>query len=100
VPVRPLPIASLWGFPPKPSPHLLLLVQLARHAIRAATAVSPFTRQVAAGRWLSTYFSKDHEWVSVDKDVATVGITTFAAKALGDVVYVGLPDVGAKFASG
>ena len=51
-------------------------------------------------RWMTTYYSKDHEWVSVEGDVATVGITTFAAKALGDVVYVGLPDVGDKFKSG
>ncbi|HYN69836.1 MAG TPA: glycine cleavage system protein GcvH [Candidatus Eisenbacteria bacterium] len=39
-------------------------------------------------------YTKDHEWVRVDGDRATVGITDFAAKALGDVVFVELPDVG------
>lgn len=37
-----------------------------------------------------------HQWVRVDGDVATVGITDFAQQQLGDVVYVELPDVGAE----
>jgi glycine cleavage system H protein len=40
-------------------------------------------------------FSKDHEWVRVEGTNATVGITDFAQDALGDVVFVSLPDVGA-----
>ena len=40
------------------------------------------------------HYSKDHEWVKVDGDVATVGITDYAQHALGDVVYVELPKVG------
>jgi glycine cleavage system H protein len=40
------------------------------------------------------HFSKDHEWVRLDGDVATVGITKFAADALGDVVFVETPDAG------
>ena len=39
-------------------------------------------------------FSKEHEWVRVDGDVATVGITDYAQGQLGDVVYVELPEVG------
>ena len=39
-------------------------------------------------------YTKDHEWVRVDGDVATVGITQYAAEQLGDVVFVELPDVG------
>ena len=39
-------------------------------------------------------FTKDHEWVSVDGDVATVGITAYAAEQLGDVVFVEVPEVG------
>jgi glycine cleavage system H protein len=39
-------------------------------------------------------FSKDHEWVQVDGDVGTVGITEYAQNALGDIVYVELPRVG------
>ena len=40
------------------------------------------------------YYTKDHEWVEVKGEVATVGITDFAQKQLGDVVYVELPQVG------
>ena len=39
-------------------------------------------------------FTKDHEWVAVEGDVATVGITAYAAEQLGDVVFVEVPDVG------
>ena len=45
-------------------------------------------------------FTKDHEWVAVEGDVATVGVTTFAAEQLGDVVYVDLPEVGRNVAKG
>jgi glycine cleavage system H protein len=41
-------------------------------------------------------FSREHEWVRVQGDVATVGITDFAAGQLGDVVFVELPEVGRK----
>jgi len=44
-------------------------------------------------------FSQDHEWLAVDGDTATVGITDYAQNALGDVVYVELPEVGARFAA-
>jgi glycine cleavage system H protein len=39
-------------------------------------------------------FTKDHEWIAVDGDVATVGITRYAQEQLGDVVYVELPEIG------
>ena len=39
-------------------------------------------------------FSKQHEWVSIEGDIATVGITTHAAEMLGDVVFVELPEKG------
>lgn len=45
---------------------------------------------------MTTKFSKDHEWVSVEGDVATVGITDHAQGALGDVVFVEVPEVGRK----
>ena len=44
-------------------------------------------------------YSKDHEWVKVDGDVATIGITDYAQHSLGDVVYVDLPRVGDSFGS-
>ena len=39
-------------------------------------------------------YTKEHEWVLIDGDVATVGITRYAADALGEIVYVDLPKVG------
>ena len=45
-------------------------------------------------------FTKDHEWVEVDGDVATVGITAYAAEQLGDVVFVETPDVGKTVKAG
>jgi len=41
-------------------------------------------------------YTKDHEWVRVDGDEATVGITEYAAGQLGDIVFVELPDAGRK----
>ena len=41
-------------------------------------------------------YSKEHEWVKVDGDVATIGITDYAQNSLGDIVYVELPKVGTK----
>ena len=45
-------------------------------------------------------YTNDHEWALVEEDVATVGITEWAAGELGDVVYVELPDVGSTAAKG
>jgi glycine cleavage system H protein len=45
-------------------------------------------------------FTKEHEWISVDGDVATIGITAHAAEQLGDVVFVEVPDVGRTVAAG
>jgi glycine cleavage system H protein len=45
------------------------------------------------------HYSKDHEWVRVEGDVAVVGITDYAQNSLGDVVYVELPKSGDTFAA-
>ena len=45
-------------------------------------------------------FTKDHEWLELDGEVATVGVTAFAAAQLGDIVYVELPEVGRVVARG
>lgn len=45
-------------------------------------------------------YTKDHEWVAVDGDQLTVGITQYAADALGDVVYVDHPSVGSSISAG
>jgi glycine cleavage system H protein len=49
---------------------------------------------------MSTRYSRDHEWVRLDGDVAVIGITDYAQEQLGDVVYVELPEVGKTFAKG
>ena len=45
-------------------------------------------------------YTKDHEWVRLDGDVATVGITDHAQTALGDVVFVDLPEAGREVTAG
>jgi glycine cleavage system H protein len=47
-----------------------------------------------------TRYTKDHEWIRLDGEAATVGITEHAQSQLGDVVYVELPEVGKTFAAG
>lgn len=48
----------------------------------------------------TTYFTEDHEWVRVDGDIATVGITDHAQDQLGDLVFVQLPDIGTSLSKG
>ena len=42
------------------------------------------------------YYTKQHEWIRVDADTGTIGITDYAQKALGDIVYIELPSAGEK----
>jgi glycine cleavage system H protein len=49
---------------------------------------------------MSVKFSKDHEWVSVAGNIATIGITNHAQEQLGDVVFVELPAIGKKVSKG
>ena len=60
----------------------------------AAAAAAP------ARRGMATFFTKDHEYASVQGAVATCGITDFAQSQLGDVVYVSLPEVGTTVKKG
>lgn len=46
------------------------------------------------------YYSKDHEWIRVEGDIATEGITDYAQSELSDIVYVELPQVGRKVKKG
>ena len=45
-------------------------------------------------------YTKQHEWIKVQGDIGTIGITDYAQQELGDVVFVDMPKVGAKIASG
>ena len=49
---------------------------------------------------MSTRYTKDHEWVRMEGDVALIGISTYAAEQLGDVVYVETPTIGKSFKQG
>ena len=49
---------------------------------------------------MSTRYTKDHEWIRLDGDVATVGITEHAQSSLGDIVYVELPEIGRAVTKG
>lgn len=49
---------------------------------------------------MTLFFTRDHEWVRVDGEIATVGITDYAQGELGDVVFVGLPTIGDSVAAG
>ena len=46
------------------------------------------------------YFTEDHEWIEVDGDTATIGITDYAQGQLGDIVFVEVPAAGAQLAKG
>ena len=49
---------------------------------------------------MTVYYSKEHEWVRVEGDTATVGITDFAQGQLGDVVFVEVPEAGRQLSQG
>jgi glycine cleavage system H protein len=49
---------------------------------------------------MTTYFTQEHEWIKVDGDTATVGITDHAQEALGDIVFTEVPDAGKQLTKG
>lgn len=49
---------------------------------------------------MSLYFTKEHEWIRVEGDTATVGISNHAQEALGDIVFAEVPDAGKSLAKG
>jgi glycine cleavage system H protein len=49
---------------------------------------------------MSLYFTKDHEWIRVDGDVATVGISDHAQESLGDIVFAEVPEAGRSLSKG
>ena len=69
---------------------------IARRLVSQRVVISP----IISLRNLATKFAASHEYIKLDGDVGTVGITEHAAKALGDVVFVDLPSIGAKYSAG
>ena len=49
---------------------------------------------------MTTYFTREHEWIKVDGDTATVGITDHAQEALGDIVFAEVPETGKRLSKG
>lgn len=49
---------------------------------------------------MSLYFTREHEWIKVDGDTATVGITNHAQEALGDIVFTEVPEAGKSLSKG
>ncbi len=49
---------------------------------------------------MTTYYTKEHEWIAVEGDTATVGITDFAQGQLGDIVFVEIPSAGSQVTQG
>jgi len=49
---------------------------------------------------MTTYFTQEHEWIKVDGDIATVGITDHAQEALGDIVFTEVPEAGKQLSKG
>lgn len=49
---------------------------------------------------MSTKYTEDHEWITVDGDIGTIGISAYAAGQLGDVVFVELPEIGREMDKG
>ncbi|EFN79759.1 uncharacterized protein LOC105187542 [Harpegnathos saltator] len=70
--------------------------------IPARTPLLTAIRSITTTRYLRTerWYTDKHEWVTVDGKVGTVGISDYAQEALGDVVYVQLPDVGSTIKKG
>ena len=46
------------------------------------------------------FYTKDHEWININKNIAIIGITDFAQKELGDIIFIELPQVGDSFTKG
>lgn len=45
-------------------------------------------------------YTQDHEWIDLDNDIATIGVTDFAKQQLGDIVFIELPNVGEEIDKG
>jgi glycine cleavage system H protein len=55
------------------------------------------SRLFHVAKYFSKLYTKSHEWVELDKDIATIGITDYAQNELGEIVHVDLPKIGEKF---
>ena len=95
---------SRWAMSTRPTPSLGKAVTIevrgrelpatvVADAVRAAPLL-PGNRRLDRGATMTTRYTRDHEWIRLDGDVAVVGITDYAQEQLGDIVYVELPEAG------
>ncbi|ORY45132.1 hypothetical protein BCR33DRAFT_765582 [Rhizoclosmatium globosum] len=73
-------------------------MSFAARTISRLSVIRPRFSTLSLRGYATKRFTKDHEWVSVSDGVGTFGISDYAQKALGDVVFIELPEVGKVFA--
>ncbi|XP_061566521.1 glycine cleavage system protein H (aminomethyl carrier), b [Cololabis saira] len=73
------------------------LVQASAARLPWRSGLCPRTLQTASALNAALKFTEKHEWVQVEGGIGTVGISSYAQEALGDVVYCGLPEIGQHF---
>uniref|UniRef100_A0A7R9VYV9 Glycine cleavage system H protein n=1 Tax=Pseudictyota dubia TaxID=2749911 RepID=A0A7R9VYV9_9STRA len=78
----------------------IMMRTVARTSLGRALRSQVASTSVGSFRFASTHFTPAHEYVKVEDGVGTCGITDFAQAALGDIVFVDLPDVGDEFEKG
>lgn len=81
----------------------MVIIRLLRVASRLAQSgygVQCCQRALYSTQNKTRFYTKKHEWVSVNDNIGTIGISTYAQDALGEVVYVQLPEVGREVAAG
>ena len=66
----------------------------------SAVSRTAFRQYQAPVSYFSTFYTVDHEYLKVDGDIGTLGVSDFAQNQMGDVVYVGLPEVGDELEKG
>ncbi len=75
----------------KPVPAEIVPMPFVKHA---------YYQRIGAFQMADTKYTKEHEWIRVEGDVGTIGITQYAQEQLGDVVFVDVPQAGRKVAKG
>ena len=79
---------------------MMFAKQLLVNSVKVAAKTAFKPAPLMGIRGMATKFAKSHEYVKVDGEIGTIGITSHAADALGDIVYVELPEVGDEVTSG
>lgn len=84
---------------------IILSAKCEKKIHRYSTIYTPFCSYLRYKSFIMSYpenlrYTKDHEWISLDGDIATIGITDFAQRELGDIVYVEVETIGKHMEAG